>query len=89
MLKELTFHAEFFQEDDVYVGLCHELNVSSFGDNVEDAKRSLLEAVQAFIEACEEMGTLEEVLEESGFLEENGVWSPREPIMEERLAISL
>ena len=73
MLKGLAFHAEFFEEDDVYVGLCPELNVSSFGDDVEDAKRSLLEAVQAFAEACEEMGTLEEVLEESGFLEKNGV----------------
>jgi predicted RNase H-like HicB family nuclease len=88
MLEELVFRAEFFQEDDLYVGLCHELNVSSFGEDIEDAKCSLLEAVYAFIEACEEMGTLEEVLEEAGFFKENGVWFSREPIAEERLAIS-
>jgi len=80
MLKELIFYAEFFQEDDVYVGLCSELNVSSFGEDIDDAKHSLLKAVRAFLEACEEMGTLEEVLEESGFLSKNGVWLSREPI---------
>lgn len=88
MLKELIFRAQFFQEGDVYVGLCHELNVSSFGEDIRDAKCSLLEAVSAFIEACEEMGTLEEVLEEAGFLKKRDVWLSREPVIEERLAIS-
>jgi len=67
MLKNLVYRAEFFKEGDVYVGLCPELNVSSFGDSIENAKYSLQEAVEAFIEECEEMGTLEEVLEESEF----------------------
>jgi len=87
MLKKLTFRAEFFQEDDVYVGLCPELNVSSFGEDIEDAQQSLQEAVEAFIETCEEMGTLEEVLEESGFLKEKDTWFSREPVVEERLAV--
>lgn len=87
MLKELVFNAEVFQEGDVFVALCPELNVSSFGEDVEDAERSLKEAVWAFAEACEEMGTLEEVLEEAGFLKEKDAWSSRVPIMEERLAI--
>ena len=87
MLNKLIFRAEFFQEDDVYVGLCPELNVSSFGEDIEDAQRSLQEAVEAFIETCEEMGTLEEVLEEAGFLKNEDVWFSREPVVEERLAI--
>ena len=88
MLKELICHAEYFQEGDVYVGLCPELNVSSFGEDIEDVKRSLQEVIYAFIETCEEMGTLEEVLEEAGFLKKEDVWFSREPVMEERLAIS-
>ncbi len=64
MLKNLVYRAEFFKEGDVYVGLCPELNVSSFGNSIEDAKDSLQEAVEAFIEECEDMGTLEEVLGE-------------------------
>jgi predicted RNase H-like HicB family nuclease len=72
MLNKLVFRAEFFKEGDVYVGLCSELNVSSFGEDVEDAKRSLQEAVEGFLETCEEMGTLEEVLEEAGFSVKQG-----------------
>jgi len=88
MLKKLVFYAKVFQENDVYVGLCPELNVSSFGEDVEDAERSLKEAVWAFLEACEDMGTLEEVLEEAGFFKEGDTWFSREPIMEEKLAVS-
>ena len=88
MLRELIYRAEFFLEGDVYVGLCPELNVSSFGEDIADAKQSLQEAIQAFIEACEEMGTLEEVLEEAGFRRKKDVWFSREPVIEERLALS-
>ena len=87
MLDKLIFRAEFFKEDDVYVGLCPELNVSSFGEDIEDSKRSLQEAVEGFLETCEEMGTLEEVLEEAGFSVKEGVWTPRAPIMQEELTI--
>jgi predicted RNase H-like HicB family nuclease len=50
MLKKLIYRSEIFREGDVYVGLCPELNVSSFGDSIDDAKSSLQEAVEAFIE---------------------------------------
>lgn len=87
MKIELEFNAEIFKEGDVYVGLCPELNVSSFGDDVDDAKRSLQEAVLAFIEECDEMGTLKEVLEEAGFIEDQDFWFSREPITKEKLTI--
>jgi predicted RNase H-like HicB family nuclease len=88
MVKELIFRADFFREDGVYVGICPELNVSSFGEDMDDARRSLQEAVIAFIEECDEMGTLEEVLEEAGFAGKGDVWFSREPVAEERLAVS-
>jgi len=58
---------EIFKEDDVYAALAPELNVSSFGETIDEAKASLKEAIEAFVEECEQMGTLEDVLEESGF----------------------
>lgn len=88
MLWELVYRVEFYKEGDVYVGLCPELNVSSFGEDIEAARYSLHEAVEAFIETCEEMGTLEEVLEEAGFIQEKGIWISRKPILEEKFAIS-
>ncbi|MBI1988049.1 MAG: type II toxin-antitoxin system HicB family antitoxin [Nitrospinae bacterium] len=78
---------EIFKEEDVYVALSPELNVSSFGDTIEDAKNSIKEAIKAFIEECEIMGTLEDVLEESGFLKINASWELRKPVEEENIAV--
>ena len=80
---------EIFKEGDVYVVLSPELNVSSFGDTIEDAKRSIKEAIEAFIEECERMGTLEDVLEESGFSRINDSWRSRKPVAEEDLTLAL
>jgi predicted RNase H-like HicB family nuclease len=67
LAPRIVFRAEFFREDDLFVGLAPELDISSFGESLEEAKRSLEEAVLAFVEECEAMGTLEEVLREAGF----------------------
>ena len=66
-MTELIYRAEIYPEGDQYVGVCPELNVSSFGDTSREAEESLQEAVEAFLEGCQMLGTLEEVLQESGF----------------------
>ena len=85
----ISVRIEVFKEGDVYVALSPELNVSSFGETIEDAKKSSKEALEAFIEECQEMGTLEEVLEESGFSKINNSWESRKPIVEENLALAM
>lgn len=86
---DISVRVEIFKEGDAYVALSPELNVSSFGETVDEAKKALKEAVGAFIEECETMGTLEEVLEESGFSKINNSWESRKPIIEENLALSV
>jgi len=86
MALRIVFRAEFFKEGDLYVGLAPELNVSSFGETLNEAKRSLQEAVEAFIEECEAMGTFEEVLEEAGFEKRGDQWLPRQPVAAELLS---
>ena len=86
---KLSVRIEVFKESDVYVALSPELNVSSFGETIEEAKTSVKEAIEAFLEECEAMGTLEEVLEESGFSKVNDSWKPRRPVAEENLALAL
>jgi len=83
MAQNIVYRAEFFHEGDLYVGLALELNVSSFGETLDEAKRSLQEAVEAFIEECETMGTLEEVMEEAGFVKKGDRWLPRQPVVAE------
>ena len=86
---KISLRIEIFKEGDTYVALSPELNVSSFGETIEDAKRSLKEALEAFIEECERMGTLEAILEESGFSRINDSWESRKPLEEEAVALTL
>jgi predicted RNase H-like HicB family nuclease len=85
----ISVRIEIFKEDDVYVAMSPELNLSSFGDTIEEAKKSFKEAVEAFIEECQGMGTLEDVLEESGFSKINNIWQSRKPVVEEDLALAV
>ena len=86
MAQQIVFRAEFFREGDLYVGLAPELNVSSFGETLDEAKESLKEAVDGFLEECETMGTLEDVIEEAGFEKTGNQWLPRQPIAAELLS---
>jgi predicted RNase H-like HicB family nuclease len=86
---EISVKIEIFKEGDVYSALAPELNISSFGDTPEDAKNSVYEAIEAFVEECLEMGTLEEILEESGFSKLTDSWASRKPLSEENLAIAI
>jgi predicted RNase H-like HicB family nuclease len=86
-MQEVTFRAEIFKEGDVYVALCPELNVSSFGESIEEARSALYEAVEAFIEGCQSMGTLEEVMIEAGFVKENDTWVSRRLLVQELLSV--
>ena len=87
MKEALIARMEIFREGDLYVSLCPELDVSSFGETIEEAKNSLREALEAFIEECAAMGTLAEVLEEAGFARENQTWLSRQPLRAELVAI--
>ena len=86
---DISVRIEIFKEGDVYVALSPELNVSSFGDTIEDAKKSIKEAIEAFVEECERMGTLDDVLEEAGFSKINDSWKSRKLVAEENLALAL
>jgi predicted RNase H-like HicB family nuclease len=85
----LPLKIEIFKEGDVFVSISPQLNVSSFGDTVEEARASLREAIESFIEECQAMGTLDEVLEEAGFNRTNEDWEPRRPVLEDRISLSI
>ena len=85
-MTRVMYRAEIFSEGDCFVGYCRELDVSSFGDTPEDASSSLQEAVEAYLEGCENLGTLDNVMVDSGFEKKNDVWRLRERIVEEKVA---
>ncbi|MEK9165565.1 MAG: type II toxin-antitoxin system HicB family antitoxin [Patescibacteria group bacterium] len=83
----IKLKTQFFKEDGVMVGVAPELNVSSFGENLREARRSLAEAIEGFLETCRDLGTLEEVLEEAGFntRQDKYIWEPSKIIRQEQL----
>ena len=87
MKQSLIARVEIFREGDLYVGLCPDLDVSSFGKTIEEAKHSLQEALAAFVEECAKMGTLVEVLGEAGFIQQNGAWLSRQPVSAELVTV--
>ena len=63
---ETRFTTRVFKEGRTYVAHAVELDVSSCGGTKERAVKNLKEAVRLFLEEAEKMGTLTQVLEESG-----------------------
>ncbi len=58
---------EIKQDAMLFIASCPILDVHSQGTDEDLARTNLIEAVQLFIETCFEMGTMEQVLRESGF----------------------
>jgi len=58
---------EIWKERNMYVAYCPELDISSCGENIQQAKTNLLEAIYINIEETKKMGTFEQFLEENGF----------------------
>ncbi len=78
-MKPIEFDAIIFQEGKAYVAYCPELDVSSCGKDIDEARRNLRIAVRLFIEEAEKLGTLDDILGEAGYQRApDGEWkSPR------------
>lgn len=77
---KIELRVDYFEEDDLIVALCPDLQVSSYGNSLEEAEISIKEALELFFEGCESLGTLQEVLEEAGFKKKGNHWLRRQPI---------
>ena len=88
-MQDIAFTVHIFREGDVYVAHVPELDVSSCGDTTDIARKNIRDAVQGFLETSEEMGTLAEVLEESGYRLEDGRWRAPEFVALDRLSVGL
>ena len=59
-MKEFNVTAVIWQEDEVYVSKCPELEVASAGDTPQEALENLKEAVDLYIENAKILGILED-----------------------------
>lgn len=62
---------EIWKEGNMYVSYCPELDIASCGEDVQQAKKNLMEAIIINIEETKKMGTFEQFLEDYGLEEIN------------------
>ena len=68
---------------------CPELVITAFGDSAEDARDALRSQVANYLEDCDDLGTLEEVLIEAGFYHNGEAWVSNEvaPVKDPNIVI--
>lgn len=85
----LDYEVIVFKENTAYVAYCPELDISSCGSTIEQAKEMVKTAVRLFLEEARKMGTLEEILYESGYKKDaSGRWIPPKLVATELVSIS-
>ncbi len=73
---------EIWKEGNMYVSYCPELDISSCGEDVQQAKNNLYEAIHINIEETQRMGTFKKFLEESNLEAiDDGIYSVRKELI--------
>lgn len=86
---QIPFDSVIFKEGKVFIAYCPELDVSSCGDSVEEARHNLKIAVRLFVEEAERMNTLGQILNEAGYRRIRGQtgWQAPEFVATERMSV--
>lgn len=77
-MRDIAYTVHTFKENGTYVAYVPELDVSSCGATIEDARRNIRDAVRGFLETSAGMGTLNEILEEAGYENKGDSWEAPE-----------
>ena len=88
-LPEIDFTAHVWKEGPTYVSYSPELDVSSCGDSVAQARARLREAVSLFLEECSRRGVLDTILIESGFKKFGNSYRPRRILARAKIRLDI
>ena len=61
---------EVWKEGNMYVSYCPELDMAACGKSIEESKKNLKEVISINFVECQKMGTLNELLQDAGFTED-------------------
>ena len=84
----IQFNSEIWQEGDKFVAYAPQLDISSCGETMERARANLSEAIGLFFEEAEKLGTLDNILKESGFVFDR-FWQAPEIIAYEKMKLAI
>lgn len=78
---------QIFLEGRSFVAYNPELDVSTCGTSVEEAKKNIRDAIRGFLKSAAHMGTLDEVLEEAGYIHRGTRWFDPKLIVMDRMSV--
>ena len=84
-MDRIVYQIEESRVGAAHSAFCPELVITGFGDTAEEARQNLRSEIAAYLEDCEKLGILDEVLIEAGFYDNDELWMsslvepPREP----------
>jgi hypothetical protein len=84
-MDRIVYQIEETKSGKAHTAFCPELVITGFGDSAEEARQELRREISAYLEDCEALGILDEVLIEAGFYDNDEVWMsslvvpPKEP----------
>jgi len=78
---KLKLTEELWKEENMYVSYCPELDIASCGETMDQAKKNLGEVIVINLEEAQKIGTLENLLQEAGFDEKQGIFSIRKELV--------
>ena len=86
---KIQFTTQIFKEGRAFVAHTRELDLSSCGGTQQRALQNLKEAVRLFLEEAEKMGTLQQILEEAGYLKRKSKLQGPRFITTQRVSVPL
>ena len=78
--RRIVYEIQETQSGSTYQAVCPELIMIALGDSPEAAREALRSQVSMYLEDCDELGTLDEVLIEAGFYYDGQAWMSNEVV---------
>ena len=88
-MSEITLTTQVWKEGRTYVAYTPELDVSSCGPTLAQAKKALRQAVHLFLDDAAARGVLADILAEAGFEQRGTSYRFRRVLARERVRLSL
>ena len=86
---DISYTVHTFKEGNKYVAYVPELDLSSCGGTTLEASKNIRAAVQGFLQTSADMGTLDTVLEDAGYIREGDTWRAPEFVSVDRAVASI
>jgi predicted RNase H-like HicB family nuclease len=87
--SQISITVQAWKENRAYVAYAPELDLSSCGDTLNQAKARLREAISLFLEEAACRGTLADILAEAGFEKQRYTYRARRILAREKIRLAV